>query len=123
MKNLGLALVNPVRFNTDVTDKNGKLPVMLRPVAGKLPNKFIIAGTIAENEGFEVGKTYLVQIMEREADSTYGRQFTYQKLSEVTSPLEIVRMQKEIGEGIIFDATKTTEVSTQAQAANSGVGA
>ena len=122
MKNLGLALVNPVQFNTDVTDKNGKLPVMLRPVAGKLPNKFIIAGTIAQNEGFEIGKTYLVQIMEREADAIYGRQFTYQKLSEVSSPLEIVKMQKEIGEGIIFDATKTTEVSTSSNV-GSGVSA
>jgi len=110
MKNLGLALVNPVQFNTDVADKNGKLPVMLRPVAGKLPNKFIIAGTIAENEGFSIGKTYLVQIMEREEDQIFGRQFTYQKLSEVTSPLEIILLQEKLGEGSIFDTLKTTEV-------------
>lgn len=114
VKNIGQAVVTPVIFNNGGSvDKNGKMPIMLRPVSGKLPNKFIIAGTIAENEGFEVGHSYLINITEREADATYGRQFQFQKLMRIDSALDLVKIAKELGEPVIFDAVKVEEVVNQ----------
>lgn len=105
VKNIGMAVVSPVIFNNGgVADKNGNMPIMLRPVAGKLPNRFVISGTVAANEGFEVGQSYLIDITEREADAQYGRQFQYRRLMTITSPLELVKITKELGQAVIFDA-------------------
>lgn len=42
-------------------DKNGLDPVVLTPIGGKSPRgRNIVSGTIAESEGFEPGKMYLV---------------------------------------------------------------
>lgn len=105
VKNIGMAVVSPVVFNNGgAVDKNGNMPIMLRPVAGKLPNRFVISGTIAANEGFEVGDSYLIDITEREPDAQYGRQFQFRKLMTISSPLELVKITKELGQAVIFDA-------------------
>jgi hypothetical protein len=111
IKNIGQAVVTPVTFNNGgILDKNGKMPVMLRPVSGKMPSKFVISGTIAENEGFEIGSSYLINIQEREASEQYGRQFQFQRLMKIESALDLVKITKELGEPVVFDAVTVREV-------------
>lgn len=100
-KTLGMAAVSAAQFNGN-PDKNGKLPVILRPFAGKCPNKFVISGTVAETEGIQVGKSYLVNILEREESAEYGRQFQYQKLNELTA-LESASIVGSLGNAIILN--------------------
>jgi len=95
-------------FTKGALDKNGKQPVILNVVAGSCPNRNVISGTVAENLGIEVGKSYLFSVREGEPDATYGRQFVYSKLKELNA-LELVQAAKELGKAEIFDvAAKAT---------------
>ena len=70
---------------TYATDKNGLLPVVFTPLAGKLPNRsMFISGTVAEREGMSSNKMYLIQVSERTANE-YGRQFQVSNLGEVNA--------------------------------------
>lgn len=114
IKNLGQAVVTPITFNNGgAVDKNGKMPVMLRPVSGKIPNRFVISGTVAENEGFEIGSSYLISVQEREASETYGRQFQFQKLMKIESALDLVKLTKELGEPVVYDVLVEAKVENQ----------
>jgi len=86
-------------------DKNGKSPVFLNIISGKCPNRNVLSGTVAENIGLEIGKSYLLQVREIEADTTYGRRFTYAKLAEMGA-LEILQAQSLAGKAELFDAGK-----------------
>ena len=77
-----IILVNAVLFSNGKTDKNGETPVLLNVLAGKAPNRTVISGTVAKRNGFELGKMYMVQVTEREADAQYGRQFNFSKITE-----------------------------------------
>jgi hypothetical protein len=94
-------------------DKNGKQAVMLRIIAGKSPNRNVLAGTVAENSGFIPGKMYFVQIREREANEN-GRQFTFTKLSDV-SPLEALQAEAMLGKPEVFNVNEAVkeEVTTK----------
>lgn len=65
------------------TDKNNKESVMLQCIAGKMPNRNVLAGTVAERAGFEVGKTYLAQVREAGFDVDFGRDFTFLMIEEL----------------------------------------
>lgn len=99
----GLALVNAVLCSGGnfEADKNGLNPVMLVSVAGIIPNRNVLSGTVAANLGIVPGKTYLVQCTETEPDEKYGRRFRYNKLSEPTM-MEIVQSQQVLGTGSLF---------------------
>ena len=99
-----LAIVICQLFGVESLDKNGKQAVILIPVAGSVPNKNVLAGTIAERNGMEVGKTYLASVRETEKSEQYGRQFNWNKVMEITNPLDVVRAQKELGEGFVYSA-------------------
>ena len=92
-------------------DKNGKMPVILNVVAGQCPNKRIVAGTIAERNGFVVGKAYLFQATEGEPDAEHGRQFNFTAVKEA-SLMEVVEAGKLLGPAALLDAT-TEEVKQE----------
>lgn len=101
------------------TDTHGATNVWLTPVAGKIPNTaMVVAGTVAEKAGLEVGKTLLVMVnegAEREVDGVMRRQFNHTVLGEV-KPLEIISLRKttELGPATIVD----TAPAVNAPAAN-----
>lgn len=104
----GMAVVTAVELSHKAADKNGLLPVMLISVAGTIPNRNVLSGTVADSAGIEVGKTYLVQCTEVEADPTYGRRFNWLKLGEPTL-MEVAQAPKTIGKAGIFDVSEVEE--------------
>lgn len=114
-----VATVSQLRVGTQLksgktveADSNGRAPYIFNVVAGRFPNRNIKAGTIVENSGFEDGKTYLIQVRETEADSTYGRQFQFTKTSELGG-IDIIKAVQELGEAVLFNVD---EESTPKQA-------
>ena len=103
-KVFGMAIVSPVVLMSKPSDKNGLQPVMLRPIAGNVPNKNVISGTVAERGGFREGKSYLVNILETESNE-YGRNFQFQAISEL-SALEIITSLTTLGKANLVDVTK-----------------
>jgi len=99
-------------FNGNL-DKNGKNPVILNVIAGKFPNRNVLAGTIAENLGIEVGKSYLFSVREVESNE-HGRQFIYSKLKEL-SAMEIVDTFKNLGQAEMFAVEEVSVNAVQGQ--------
>jgi len=111
-----VATVN--RFNNGEEDKNGNLPVILNVIAGKCPNRNVLSGTVAENAGFEVGETYLVQCREIEPSDEYGRQFVYNKMKvlDVNNILDsIEKLQKAEIFAVEGTTTRTNVTSPQVE--------
>lgn len=102
---VSVGTVVPFR-GSDTPDKNGKMSIMILPVAGRIPNvKQVISGTVADNIGIEVGKTYLLQCREQGTDAVHGIDFTWLKLGEV-GPLDVIDARKKLGEGQVVVFTK-----------------
>ena len=91
-------------------DKNGMEPVYLNVLAGKCPNRNVLSGTIAEREGLEVGKSYLMQVREIEANE-YGRQFTFSKIGEL-SALDVLDIEARLSSPVIIDVSIDEDVDT-----------
>ena len=87
---------------TTTPDKNGAVPVMLQCVAGQMPNRNVLSGTVAERAGFEVGKTYLVNVRETGYDEVFGPDYTFVKVKELTTGLDIVQSAMALGEARIL---------------------
>ena len=97
----GMIIASVNSFTNGKADKNGLAPVILNVVAGKCPNRTVLAGTIADSMKLETGKTYLFNVTEGEEDPKYGRQFNYNVLSELRG-VEIVTTAKEMDKAEIF---------------------
>lgn len=110
----GMIVASVNSFTKGTVDKNGKQPVILNVVAGKCPNRNVLSGTVAENIGLEIGKTYLLSYREGEADATYGRQFVYSKLSELRGT-EIIQSSKELGNAEIFDVVAGAKMTADTE--------
>jgi hypothetical protein len=82
---------------TTTPDKNGAVPVMLQCIAGTMPNRNVLSGTVAQRAGFDVGRTYLVNVRETGYDEVFGPDFTFVKIMELKSGLDIVQASKELG--------------------------
>lgn len=108
----GMIIASVNAFTNGTPDKNGKAPVILNVVAGKCPNRHVISGTVAENMGIEVGNTYLFNVREGAEDATYGRQFVFNKLKELTV-LEIVSAAATVGEAQMFDVSENVKVTNK----------
>lgn len=95
---MNLFIANAVSPNGEQfkSDKNGNFPILLNVLSGKCPSKRVIAGTMAINMGVEAGKAYMFSWTELPEDETYGRQFQFSKIKELTA-LEIVQASKELG--------------------------
>lgn len=112
----GLCIVSVNSYNQGELDKNGKAPVYLNVVAGKYPNRTVLSGTVAENAGFQTGKTYLAQVREGEFNKDlnprtgepYGRNFVWNALMEA-SMTDIVNGVKNFGQPVQFDAAVEVE--------------
>ena len=86
---------NLKEFNRDgITDKNGNLPIILNVLAGKCPSKRMISKGWADAQGMTLGKTYLINPVEVEANE-YGRNFRFDMVQEL-GPLDIIKMSKEM---------------------------
>lgn len=83
---------------TTTPDKNGETPIMLQCIAGQMPNRNVLSGTVARRAGFDVGKTYLVNVRETGYDDIFGPDYTFVKIMELTTGLDIVKAAKELGE-------------------------
>jgi len=93
-------------------DKNGRASVLLNVLAGKAPNRNIISGTIADREGFELGKSYLVSYNESETDEQYGRQFNFTKVGEA-SIMDVLAAKGQLGDAVIVNVDGTSEESEE----------
>lgn len=102
-----LIIASVGNYTKGKADKNGCEPVILKVVAGKCPNRTILAGTVAEMLDIVPGKTYLFSVNEKEEDPTYGRQFSFTKLKEVDA-LEIVKSAKEMDKAEVFQVEAAT---------------
>lgn len=87
---------------TTTPDKNGEAPVMLQCIAGTMPNRNVLSGTVARRAGLEVGRTYLVNVRETGFDDLFGPDYTWIKIMELTNGLDIVRAAKELGDARIM---------------------
>jgi hypothetical protein len=96
-------------------DKNGNSPIILNVIAGKAPNRTVLAGTIAETEGFEVGNAYMVKCAEQESNE-YGRQFRFTKISQVDA-LEVLNAAEKLGEAQIINVEGETTVGEAVEVA------
>lgn len=109
-----LAVVSAATFSSGEADSNGKMPVILRCIAGRIPNRNVLSGTIAENEGFIPGKAYLAQVRETEASDEYGRQFVFTNVSEA-SMMDIVDAESKLGPAVVYDAALKVEKVTEGE--------
>lgn len=86
---------------TTTPDKNGETPIMLQCLAGAMPNRNVLSGTVARRAGFEVGKTYLANVRENGYDDLFGQDFTFIKVMELETGLDIAKTAKELGDAEI----------------------
>ncbi len=91
---------------TEDNDKNGEQPIMIQCVAGKMPNRNVLAGTVAIRSGFEIGKTYLINVRENGTDKQFGQDFNWLKMQEISSPLDIIEAQKKLGQPEILEISR-----------------
>jgi hypothetical protein len=82
---------------TTTPDKNGERSVMLQCLAGRMPNRNVLSGTVASRMGIEVGKTYLMNVRESGFDKQFGADFTFTKIKELEAGLDIAKTIKELG--------------------------
>lgn len=104
------AIVRAVMFNGGSSDKNGLEPILLDVVAGKVPSKRVLAGTLAAREGFVANSSYMVSIEEVEANE-YGRQFRFKNLGSITG-LELMKACRDLGAGKVIDVSEEEAVES-----------
>lgn len=78
-------------------DKNGLLPVILIGIAGEIPSRSVISGTVANRMGIQEGSIYLFQAEEQEEDVMYGRQFNFMAISKELSAIETLQASDYVG--------------------------
>ena len=78
-------------------DKNGLMPVILIGIAGEIPSKTVISGTVAQRMGIYEGSIYLFQANEIEEDPLYGRQFNFMAISKELSAIETLQTSDFVG--------------------------
>lgn len=93
------ATVTPTADSNFATDKNGRLPVIGTILAGIAVGS-IVNGTIFQRENLTEGKMYLC---ENYRDEEYPDYPQTRIISEV-SPLELLAMRKDLGEGKLVRA-------------------
>lgn len=97
---------------TTTADKNGEGAVMIQCIAGRMPARNVISGTVAQRSGFEVGKTYLINIREAGHHEVHGMQYDFIKIKELSSGSDIVDTCLKLGDPIVFNVGKP-EVSKE----------
>ena len=116
-KNAGLAIVAVSSFQGENSgaDVNGLMPVYLNPICGIIPDRNVLAGTIARNSGFEEGKSYLAKWTRLEDDEEYGVQYGWTKVNEISDPLAIINAEAQLGAGRVFKVSSIVESTVETQ--------
>ena len=116
-KNAGLAIVAVSSFQGENSgaDVNGLMPVYLNPICGNVPDRNVIAGTVARNSGFKEDKSYLVKWTRLEDDAEYGVQYGWTKVNEITDPLAIINAEAQLGAGRVFKVSSVVECTVDSQ--------
>lgn len=111
----GTALVRVQAFakKGSEADTHGIQNVILVPIAGKLPSKRVIAGTIALASGLAVSdRPVVVSFVELPASEEYGRQFSFTCADRSSNALETMQLITALGEpGIINVEEKVEELA------------
>lgn len=94
-------------------DKNGLMPVILLGIAGEMPSKNVLSGTIAENMDLSIGGVYLFNAKEQDYDPEYGRNFTFMRLSYALGAIELLQASDFVGNLKIVDVDSTESVSIE----------
>ena len=105
-----LAIIRTALLISKDSDKNGLQPILLEPIAGIMPSKRTISGTLAVNSGFEPNQIYLVQITEGKSNE-YGRNFNFANLGKL-SPIELLQNRREFGAAKIVDVSGIVEATS-----------
>jgi len=92
-------------FQNGNPDKNGNMPVIIVPVAGKCPNRNVISGTVAANMGLDLDKTYLFSVREVDPDEEYGRRFVFTPVSELSGS-EVLEASFKLGPGTLLNVSE-----------------
>jgi hypothetical protein len=105
-----------------VADKNGMEPIILTSYNGILPNNAkVLSGTVAANNGMQVGKNYMVTLTRTGTDFQYGDQYRYDVVGEL-SPVEIAQNIQTLGKGVIQSEVVATTASTASKVpVNAGI--
>ena len=85
-----------------VKDKNGAEAIILSPVAGNIPWKRVMAGTVAQQQQIFDGGVYLLSYAENAPDPVNGRQFSYENLGELKG-FDLIKTAKEVGAPFIIE--------------------
>jgi len=91
---------------TITPDKNGEGSIFIQCIAGKMPNRNVRAGTVAKTSGLEIGKTYLLDVREVGYDEVFGTDYTYSKVLELKSAIDIVDTCIKLGPPSVFEVPK-----------------
>ncbi|WBV51185.1 hypothetical protein [Chryseobacterium gambrini] len=92
-----VAKVEMLKSEKASEDKNGLMPVILIGIAGEIPSKTVISGTVAQRMGIYEGSIYLFQANEIESDPLYGRQFNFMAISKELSAIETLQASDFVG--------------------------
>lgn len=87
---------------TSTPDKNGNQAIMMQCIAGKMPNRNVLSGTVASRVGLEIGKTYLINCREQGFDKLFGPDYVFVKVKELETGEDIIRASKELGTAEVF---------------------
>jgi hypothetical protein len=91
-------------------DRHGVLPIILTPIAGKIPSRRVINGTVANRAKVLDGALYMVSFTEQEFNSELnpktgkliGRQWNYVFGARV-SALDAVQSYAALGAGVVIN--------------------
>jgi hypothetical protein len=103
MANFDFAVVKCAVLSNGKADKNGLESIILDAVAGRVPKNRVMSGTIADRQGFEANKAYMISI-ETLPSNEYGEQYRFTNLGQLNG-LELIKTCKELGKGIVVEAT------------------
>jgi hypothetical protein len=111
-----VAKVEMLKSERATEDKNGLMPVILIGIAGEIPSRSVISGTIARRMNIQEGYVYLFQAEELEEDVMYGRQFNFMAISKELSAIETLQASEFVGKLRIVNVENTEPILENAEA-------
>lgn len=76
-------------------DYQGNYPIIIDPLAGSIPSKRVLNGTIASQIGFTQDTVHVVKWQEVDPDPDYGRQFEIKKLFDISNDTDRIEKWEE----------------------------
>ena len=108
-----VAKVDLLKSKHATEDKNGLMPVILLGIAGEMPSKSVLNGTVAENMDLSIGGVYLFNAKEQDSDPEYGRSFTFMRLSYALGAIELLQASDFVGALKIVDVESQETLSIE----------